>query len=246
MVCMLLLASIPIPFFVIGEFLKRSEKRPRGRSEKRSRDRSEKQPRGGSEKRPRGGHSRADRLPLPEHKLTKPEHKPPKPERKLPKRERKLPPSEQKLTKPEQKLTKRERKLPPPDHKLTKRERDPRAPRLKAMLLTLYEPKYDFLLGVTDLRPSTRMGFYTSYPYYRITVHGGWNNDTEISIHEYAHHLARTELNRKIRSHGREFKTIYSILMDAYNSKYAFIQPDRRYYLAQNKRLKDVTLDIKK
>lgn len=210
MVCMLLLASIPIPFFVIGEFLKRSKKQPRGRSEK--------QPRGGSEKRPRGGHSRADRLPLPEHKLTKTEHK----------------------------LTKRERKLPPPDHKLTKRERDPRAPRLKAMLLTLYEPKYDFLLGVTDLRPSTRMGFYTSYPYYRITVHGGWNNDTEISIHEYAHHLARTELNRKIRSHGREFKTIYSILMDAYNSKYAFIQPDRRYYLAQNKRLKDVTLDIKK
>lgn len=138
---------------------------------------------------------------------------------------------------------------PPPDHKPTKRERDPRASQLKAMLLTLCEPKYDFLLGVTNLRPSTRMGFYTTRPYYRITVHGGWGDETETSIHEYAHHLVRTELRcdgkNKIRSHGREFKTIYSILIDAYNSKYSFIHPDHRYYLAENKRLKNITLNIK-
>lgn len=137
---------------------------------------------------------------------------------------------------------------PPPDHKLTKRERDPRAPKLKAMLLSLYESKYDFLLGVSNLRPSRRMGFYTNRKYYRITVHGGWNCDTEISIHEFAHHLVRTELPRngkRIRSHGREFKTVYSILMDAYNRKYAFLQPDHRYYLPQNKRIKTITFNLK-
>lgn len=140
-------------------------------------------------------------------------------------------------------------RLPPPDHKLTKRERDPRAPRLKAMLLTLYEPKYDFLLGVTDLRPSTRMGFYNTYPYYRITIHSGWHNNTEVAIHEFAHHLVCTEVPReggkKMRSHGREFKTVYSLLIDAYNRKYPSLPPDRRYYLPQNKRIKTITFNLK-
>lgn len=138
---------------------------------------------------------------------------------------------------------------PPPDHKLTKRERDPRAPKLKAMLLTLYEPKYDFLLGVSNLRPATIMGFYSTQPYYRITVHSGWHRNIDVSIHEFAHHLTFTEVpregNKKIRIHGREFKTVYSLLIDAYNRKYPLQCPDSRYYLPQNKRIKSITFNLK-
>lgn len=138
---------------------------------------------------------------------------------------------------------------PPPQYELSKRELDPRASQLKAMLLTLYEPKHDFLLGVTDLRPRTLMGYYTTHPYCRITVHSGWRCNTEVSIHEFAHHLAFTELpcepGKKIRVHGREFKTVYSLLIDAYNRRYPTLSPDDRYYLSPDKRIKRITFNLK-
>lgn len=134
---------------------------------------------------------------------------------------------------------------PPANHKLTKRERHPMAPKLKAMLLTLYEPKYDFLVGVSTLRPTSRMGFYTTRDYYRMTIHSGWNSNIDTSIHEFAHHIAITELPRRVRTHGREFKTIYSILIDCYNSHYPYEYPDSRYYLEPHKRVKDITLNVK-
>lgn len=137
---------------------------------------------------------------------------------------------------------------PPVDHQLTKREWHPKAAGLKAILLSLYEPKYDFIVGISDISPSTRLGFYSTHPYCRITIHEGWRKNSvihEVAIHEYAHHVAMTEFDHRFKPHGREFKTIYSILMDTHNSKYDFIYPDRRYYLKPEKRIKNITLNTK-
>lgn len=82
----------------------------------------------------------------------------------------------------------------------------------------------------------------------RITIHEGWRKISvihEVAIHEYAHHVAMTEFDHRFKPHGREFKTIYSILMDSHNSKYDFIQPDRRYYLKPEKRIHSITLNTK-
>lgn len=137
---------------------------------------------------------------------------------------------------------------PPADHQLTKRERHPKAAGVKTMLLTLYEPKYDFIVGISEISPSTRLGFYSTRPYCRITIHEGWRSTHfihEVAVHEYAHHVTMTEFDHRFKPHGREFKTIYSILMDAYNSKYDFINPDSRYYLKSDKRIKGIILNTK-
>lgn len=137
---------------------------------------------------------------------------------------------------------------PPANHQLTKREQHPKAAGVKTILLSLYEPKYDFIVGISEISPSTRLGVYSTHPYCRITIHEGWRKTSvihEVAIHEYAHHVAMTEFDHRFKPHGREFKTIYSILMDTHNSKYDFIYPDRRYYLKPEKRIKNITLNTK-
>lgn len=138
---------------------------------------------------------------------------------------------------------------PSADHIPTKRERHPKAQGIHDMLLTLYEPKYPFVVGISDISTNTRLGFYSTHPYCRITIHEGWRSDTflhEIGVHEYAHHIAMTEFPRKYKPHGREFKTLYSILVDCYNSKYMpHLDRDSRYYLKPEKRIKSITLNTK-
>lgn len=138
---------------------------------------------------------------------------------------------------------------PPSDHQLTKRERHPKAAGVKAMLLTLYEPKHDFLVGISDISTSTRLGFYSTQPYCRITIHEGWQKDSflhEVGIHELAHHILMTEFDHRFAAHGKEFKTMYSILVDIYNSKYKpRLEWDSRFYLKPEKRVKSITLNTK-
>lgn len=137
---------------------------------------------------------------------------------------------------------------PPADHIPTKREQHPKAQGIHDMLLTLYEPKHPFVVGVSNISADTRLGFYSTHPYCRITIHEGWRSDTvlhEIAVHEYAHHIAMTEFPRKYKPHGLEFKTLYSILVDCYNSKYTRLDRDSRYYLKPEKRIKSITLNTK-
>lgn len=138
---------------------------------------------------------------------------------------------------------------PPADHIPTKRERHPKAQGIHDILLTLYESKHPFVVGVSNISPDTRLGFYSTHPYCRITIHEGWRSDTilyEVAVHEYAHHIAMTEFPRKYKPHGREFKCLYSILIDCYNSKYSpRLHWDSRYYLKPEKRLKSITLNTK-
>lgn len=138
---------------------------------------------------------------------------------------------------------------PSADHIPTKRERHPKAQGIHDMLLTLYEPKYPFVVGISDISTDTRLGFYSTHPYCRITIHEGWRSDSvlhEVAVHEYAHHIAMTEFPRKYKPHGREFKCLYSILIDCYNSKYSpRLYWDSCYYLKPEKRLSSITLNTK-
>lgn len=139
--------------------------------------------------------------------------------------------------------------LPPANYQPTPNERDPRALELKEMLLTLYEPKYPFLVSVDDLKPKRRMGFYNTH-HCRLTIHYGWRtpkvsytDPRAIAIHEFAHHITFLEIGKY--NHTREFKTVNSILADCYNSKYPPITPDPRFYLPPEKRIKSITLNTK-
>lgn len=137
---------------------------------------------------------------------------------------------------------------PPADHRLTKRERHPYAKPLTEMLLTLYEPKHPFLLGVSNLSPSTILGFFNTHPYCRITIHYGWKPIQQLhdtTVHEFAHHVLMTEFPRRYPAHGLEFKTAYSILIDCYNRHYPYIYPDSRYYLKPNKRVESIIINTK-
>lgn len=119
-------------------------------------------------------------------------------------------------------------------------ERDPRAVALKEMLEALYKSQHPFRLSVQDRKPKTRAGIY-SPRFARITVYAGHGHIEEIAIHEYAHHIVLTELNRAgaVRNHhARGFKTVYSKLIDAYNATRSPLQPDARYYLPRGKRMR--------
>lgn len=137
---------------------------------------------------------------------------------------------------------------PPAGHRLTKRERHPYAKPLTEMLLTLYEPQHPFLLGVSNISPQTVGGFYAMHPYCRITVHDGWRAIGDLydtAIHEFAHHVLMTEFPRRYKAHGREFKTVYSILVDCFCRRYYRLYPDGRYYLEPAKRIKGIALNTK-
>lgn len=141
---------------------------------------------------------------------------------------------------------------PPSDHKLTKHERHPYAQPLTEMLLSLYTPQHPFLLGVSNRDTSTIGGFCSTHPYCRIRINNGRmpiHRLYETAVHEMAHHILLTEYPRRFRypMHGKEFKTMYSILVDIYDSKFAprHLDRDSRYYLNPEKRIKSITLNTK-
>ena len=89
-------------------------------------------------------------------------------------------------------------------------------------LLKIYPCRVPFTVKVTHKRCKTMLGSY--YPStHNINIHNKQLNDEtckEVAIHEYAHHLHRTEpglytgLKTKAdRSHGSNFFRIYSFLM---------------------------------
>lgn len=87
-------------------------------------------------------------------------------------------------------------------------------------LLKIYRCKVPFELLVIDKKPKTRMGVYIVNKK-RIRIYSKWGKENpliEIAIHEYAHHIHRTEqytgMNRGAdRAHGEKFWRIYSALM---------------------------------
>ena len=96
----------------------------------------------------------------------------------------------------------------------------PSAEQLKAKLLQIYKCREPFELLVFDRLPKTRMGVYIVHSK-RIRVYSRWSFACpliEIAIHEYAHHIHRTEnfegdTRGRDRSHGEKFWRIYSALM---------------------------------
>lgn len=115
-------------------------------------------------------------------------------------------------------------------------QRDPRVSELTKMLTTIYPPRRQFTLEIVDGSIGNDiMGRYY-YPRCHITISSCYNRNVEVAIHEYAHHIHQTEdpCNSMEEAHGREFKEIYTILMDLYNAMYApFQQPDGRFYLGK-------------
>lgn len=138
---------------------------------------------------------------------------------------------------------------PPSDHNLTKYERHPYAQPLTEMLLSLYEPLHSFLLGVSNRDTSTIGGFCSTQPYCRIRINNGRmpiHRLYDVAIHELAHHILMTEFDHRFAVHGKEFKTMYSILVDIYNSKYKpRLEWDSRFYLKPEKRVKSIALNTK-
>lgn len=136
---------------------------------------------------------------------------------------------------------------PPSDHQLTKHERHPYAQPLTEMLLSLYTPKHPFLLGVSNRDTCTIGGFCSTHPYCRIRINNGWmpiRRLYDVAVHEFAHHILMTEFDHRFAAHGKEFKTMYSLLVDIYNSKFAHrLDGDHRYYLKPEKRIKSITLN---
>lgn len=117
---------------------------------------------------------------------------------------------------------------------LPKSELDPRAMKLKRMLLRIYKPKYPFRLAVSNRQPPRRLGTYFTATS-RIMV---YKNDPlvmrEVAIHELAHHVTDTEVGNFPRCHDKHFKQTYTWLIDKYNqTQQPYICPDTRYYLRQ-------------
>lgn len=99
---------------------------------------------------------------------------------------------------------------------------DPEAERLKRLMISLYQPKEDFIIYLDRKRhPETRMGIYS--PFYRkITIYCCYNENLEVCIHEYAHHIVDTEIrtNSTMRNHGKEFKQTLQMLGKRYKELY--------------------------
>lgn len=115
---------------------------------------------------------------------------------------------------------------------LPKSERDPRAIKLKRMLMKIYKPKYPFRLAVSDRQPKKRLGTYFTETSRIVVYKNDYLQMREVAIHELAHHVTETEIGMFPRYHDKHFKQTYTWLIDKYNqTMQPYICPDMRYYL---------------
>ena len=107
---------------------------------------------------------------------------------------------------------------------------------LKAMLLAIYDCKLPFAIRISKRRCKRILASYTHHNS-TITIYDlkGRGDIVQVAIHEYAHHINRTEwwngavtMTKFESSHGYRFWFIYSRLLELANEKGYAVKP--HYY----------------
>ena len=107
---------------------------------------------------------------------------------------------------------------------------------LKAMLLAIYDCKLPFAIRISKRKCKRILASYTHHNS-TITIYDlqGVADAVEVAIHEYAHHINRTEwwngaapMSKFETSHGYRFWFLYSRLVELANEKGYAVKP--HYY----------------